>query len=77
MVDYGIMLLKNMNTTDLQSCNSVTEPQISNNSRLFGYFIIPQYQVSLESIINSSEEKNIQVSPKKILDINIQLLNSL
>jgi len=55
----------------------VTEPQISNNSRLFGYFIIPQYQVSLESIINSSEEKNIQVSPKKILDINIQLLNSL
>ena len=39
--NYGIVLLKNMHESDLESCKSIGEPLISNKSRLFGFYIIP------------------------------------
>ena len=75
--NYGIVLLKNMHESDLESCKSIGEPLISNKSRLFGFYIIPQYMISLDGLINQREERNITMSPKQILDIGIQLLNSL
>jgi len=41
LIDYGLIILKNMHESDLNSCKDINEPDISSHSRVFGYFIIP------------------------------------
>jgi hypothetical protein len=43
ILDYGIILLKNMEKSDLEASKdkNIDEPEISSSSRLFGYYIIP------------------------------------
>ena len=50
-LEYGLLHLINMSCEDIDSFKKISEPQISNGSRLFGFYIIPRYTISLDTLI--------------------------
>ena len=47
-VDCGMILLKNVHKEDMIHESLGVQPQLEDSSKLFGYYIIPQYDFSLE-----------------------------
>lgn len=54
-VDCGMILLKNVHEEDMIHESSGVHPQLEDSSKLFGYYIIPQYDFSLEQYMQDSE----------------------
>jgi serine/threonine protein kinase len=64
-----------MTQEDIDSCKRVAEPEMTNGSRLFGFYIMPRYTVSLDSLI--TEQGDNAFSHCLVLEIWTQLLESL
>ena len=54
--------------------SKTSHPLLENNSKLFGYYIIPQYDFSLEQYMNN---KITMLKVNEILEIAIQVIRSL
>lgn len=73
-IDCGMILLKNVHEDDMTQEAPEDHPEIDDNTKLFGYYIIPQYDYSLEHFMQDSE---FCPSVSEILEVGIQMVKSL
>ena len=73
VVAFGMVIISNMHEEDMRVMDEGQEI-LDHNSMLFGYYIIPECELSLESYIYA---KNENLSPGDSIEVIIQLIASL